>query len=141
MILSHKTDFALRTLMYLAGQDREEPGRKIPTREIAEAFQLSMNHLVKIIHELSQLGYISTTRGPGGGILLARNPEDIRIGEVIEAIEGPLNLHDCVHTEGLCVIESFCKLKGIFRQADQLQRDFLRQHTLADVLLPQRIGA
>ena len=132
--LSHRTDFALRTLMYLGRVAAEKESRRVASAEIARVFDIPLNHLVKIVHQLAQHGYVHTTRGPGGGVELARSPEDIRIGQVIDDFQGPLQLHDCVSSPGLCAIESFCKLQSIFRQGDALQRDFLNRHTLADVI-------
>jgi Rrf2 family nitric oxide-sensitive transcriptional repressor len=137
MTLSHRTDYALRTLMFLAGNSDGDGPERIPSSRIAQSLDISMNHLVKIVHELARLGYVQTTRGPGGGVQLARPAEEIVIGQVIEDFEGKMHLHDCVTTRGICVIESNCKLKGIFRQADELQRSFLQRFTLADVLLPR----
>ena len=133
MTLSHRTDFALRTLMYLARAVGEQRPRRVTSAEISRVFDIPLNHLVKIVNELARLRYVRTIRGPGGGVELARSPAEIRIGEVIDDFQGPLNLHDCVSSPGTCAIESFCKLQGIFRQADALQREFLDRHTLADV--------
>lgn len=134
MTLSHRTDFALRTLMFLARSQRDSPESRNTSAEIAHAFGIPLNHLAKIVNDLARLGYLRTTRGPGGGVALAKSPADIRLGQLIEALQGPLRLHDCVATRGLCVIESFCRLRILFAEADVLQRDFLNHYTLADVI-------
>ena len=123
------TDFALRTLMYLGST-----AARTTASHVAGVFGISANHLAKVVHRLAQLGYVRSARGIGGGIQLARRPEDIRLGEVIEAFEGNMHLLECVQTEGVCVIESFCKLKGALAEAERVQLDFLNSVTLRDVI-------
>lgn len=134
MILSHRTDFAFRTLTYLGEIAQEGSVGRIASAQIAKAFGVPLNHLVKVIHELAQRGYIRTSRGPGGGVELARSPSDILLGQVIEDFQGPIRLHNHIDSPGICAIESTSKLQDVFRQADQLQRDFLNGFTLADIL-------
>jgi Rrf2 family nitric oxide-sensitive transcriptional repressor len=128
MRLTLQTDFALRTLMFLAAK-----GQRATAGEVAQLYGVSSHHMSKVVNQLARLGYVRSIRGIGGGFELARDAAEIRLGEVIEAFEGNMHLLDCVASENVCVIESFCKLKGALREAEQLQLDFLNQHTLADV--------
>ncbi len=118
--------------MYLGA--RRAAQRRTTSAEIAAVFDVSLNHLVKVVNELARLGYIRTARGPGGGVQLGRTPESIVLGDFIEDFQGPMRLHECTVTDGICAIETFCKLKGIFAQADRLQKDFLDGYTLADFI-------
>lgn len=124
-----QTDFALRTLMLLAGR---------PTRatavEVADLYGISANHVKKVVNQLARLGYVRSIRGLGGGIELARSPDEIRIGEVVLAFEGNRHLLDCIGTQNVCAIESFCKLKGVLAEAERIQRDYLNGVTLRDVM-------
>lgn len=129
MRLALQTDYALRTLMYLGSR----PGRATVV-EVADFYHISAAHVAKAVQQLGRLGYLRTVRGIGGGIELARTPESIRLGEVILVFEGNMHLLECVGATGVCVIESFCKLKSVLARAERVQMDFLNGTTLADVL-------
>ncbi|MEQ8854583.1 Rrf2 family transcriptional regulator [Gimesia sp.] len=133
MQLTIQTDYALRTLMYLASRDD-----RATVAEVAALFDISANHVAKVVNQLSRLGYIRSVRGLGGGIELAMPLSEIRLGEVIERFEGNLHLLECVGTEGVCVIQPFCKLKGVLAEAERLQREYLNSVTLADVAPSRR---
>jgi Rrf2 family transcriptional regulator, nitric oxide-sensitive transcriptional repressor len=133
MRLTTQTDYALRTLMFLAARNR-----RATAGEVAELFGISANHVAKVVNQLARLGYIRSIRGIGGGLELARSPESIRIGDVIEAFEGNLHLLDCVGTENVCVIQSFCELRGILAEAERLQLEYLNTKTLKDVVPTRR---
>ncbi|HCO26647.1 MAG: transcriptional regulator, Rrf2 [Gimesia sp.] len=128
MQLTMQTDYALRTLMYLASQDD-----RATVADVAELFQISSHHVAKVVNQLSRLGYIRSVRGMGGGIELAVPLEKIRLGEVIERFEGNLHLLECVGTENVCIIQPFCKLKGVLAEAERVQLEYLNSVTLADV--------
>lgn len=128
MRLTTHTDYALRTLMYLA-----TIGERATAAQVAMLYGVSTNHMAKVVNQLSRRGYVRSIRGIGGGIELARQPEDIRLGEVIEAFEGNMHLLECVATEDVCAIQSFCKLKGALAEAERVQLDYLNSVTLADV--------
>lgn len=129
MKLSLQTDYSLRTLMYLAIQ----PGRR-HVAEIAACFGISEAHVAKVVNHLARMGYIRSIRGVGGGIELARAPEDISVGEIVNAVEGDMHLLDCVVLEKVCVIERSCKLKQVMAKAEQIQRDYFNSVRLTDVL-------
>lgn len=129
MRLTTQTDYALRTLMYLASR----PGRATAT-QVAGLFGISAHHVAKVVNQLARLGYVRSIRGSGGGIELARRPAEIRLGEVIEAFEGKMHLLECVSTEDVCVIQSFCKLKDVLATAEQVQQEYLNSVTLQDVI-------
>lgn len=133
MPLTIQTDYALRTLMYLAART----GRAT-VADVAGLFGISVHHVAKVVNQLARFGYIRSVRGVGGGIELARHPEDVRVGEVVERFEGNLHLLDCVAAEDVCSIQSFCKLKGVLAEAERVQREYLNSVTLADVAPTRR---
>lgn len=133
MRLTTQTDFALRTLMYLVSIK----GRTTAA-QVAKLYGISTNHMAKVVNQLARLGYVRSIRGIGGGIELARQPEEIRLGEVIEAFEGNMHLLDCVATDDVCAIQSFCKLKGALAEAEKVQLEYLNNVTLADVAPTKR---
>jgi Rrf2 family nitric oxide-sensitive transcriptional repressor len=131
--LTIQTDFALRTLLYLAAV-----GRRSTVSEVAALFGISANHIAKVVNQLARSGYVRSIRGIGGGIELARRPDEIRLGEVIRNFEGNWHLLECVASEGVCVIESFCKLKRVLAEAERLQLNYLDGQTLADIVPTRR---
>lgn len=133
MQLTKQTDYALRTLMFLATR-----GERATVGDVASLFHISVNHVAKVVNLLSRYGYIRSMRGIGGGIELAKPTGEISIGEVIERIEGNLHLLSCVGTDDSCVIHSFCRLKGVFAEAERLQKEYLQSVTLADVVPTRR---
>lgn len=123
------TDYALRTLMFLA--DRQ--GRA-NVSEIAEFFRISRDHLAKVARRLTQEGYVRSVRGVGGGLELARPSDEIRVGEVVEAFEGAMHLLDCVAVPDVCVIQPGCRLRSVLAEAERRQMDYLHSVRLADII-------
>jgi len=128
------SDYSLRVLMYLGVHD----ARLATVGEIAAAYGVSENHLVKVVHYLAQQGYIETLRGKGGGMRLARSPAKINVGEVVRGAEESLTLVECFDkaTSG-CRIEDACLLKGVLGRAMDAFFVVLDRHTLADLLMPK----
>lgn len=129
MRLALQTDYSLRTLMYLAAR----PGRQT-IQAVAEFFQISQTHVAKVVNNLSRLGFVRSIRGIGGGLELAKSPDQISIGEVIQAMEGNMHLLECVGTENICVIQQHCKLRTVLDRAERVQMDYLKSVCLSDVL-------
>jgi Rrf2 family nitric oxide-sensitive transcriptional repressor len=127
-----QTDFALRTLMFLALQERRSR-----VADVAEFYGISQPHVAKVVNSLARLGLVRSLRGAGGGIELARHAADISVGEVILAFEGNMHLLECVGTADVCAIQRFCPLLGVLAEAERRQVDYLNSVTLADVL-PRR---
>ena len=131
MRLALHTDFALRTLMFLAGRDgRANIG------EIAEFFGISKDHLAKVAQRLAREGFVRSIRGVGGGLELSRPADDISVGEVIERFEGSLHLLDCAAMENVCRIERRCGLRPVLIEVERIQRDYLNSVRLSDVAAP-----
>jgi Rrf2 family nitric oxide-sensitive transcriptional repressor len=130
MRLALHTDFALRTLLYVATM----PGRAT-VGEIADFYKISVNHLGKVVHQLGRLGYVRNVRGPRGGIELARNPADVTVGAVVRDFEDRnVDLLECIDTAGVCVIQPGCGLRAVLAEAGRRQMDYLDGVTLASLL-------
>ncbi|KAB7705394.1 Rrf2 family transcriptional regulator [Bacillus aerolatus] len=131
MRLTLYTDYSLRVLIYLASKHKGELSN---IKEIAEAYQISKNHLMKVTHELGKLGIIETIRGRNGGIRLAVAPEEINIGEVVRKTEDDFHLVECFNPDtNRCVITSECGLRHVLFQALQAYLAVLDQYTLRDL--------
>lgn len=131
MQLTTFTDYGLRALMYLAA----EPDRLCSVRELAEHYGISRNHLVKVVHKLSQLGYIASTKGKGGGIRLARNPAELNLGDMIRSLEPNMDIVECFDKDtNTCKVTNSCHLKHFLFDAKQVFIESLNQHTLADAV-------
>ncbi|MCX4192733.1 RrF2 family transcriptional regulator [Methylophaga sp. OBS1] len=131
MHLTTFSDYSMRVLMYLAVQ----PGQRVTIGDIAGRYQISDNHLTKVVHFLAKAGYIKTIRGKGGGLMLNRSVEEINLGEVIRKTEGAEGLLPCVQGQGDCCLIPVCKLTGILRESQQAMYQVLDKYTLADLLV------
>ncbi|MDA0832797.1 MAG: Rrf2 family transcriptional regulator [Planctomycetota bacterium] len=129
MRLALQTDYALRTLIFLAHQ-----GERAKVADVSSFYGVSPAHVAKVVNLLSRHGYIRSVRGVGGGIELARPAAEISVGEVIRQFEGNMHLLECVGTENVCVIQPFCKLKTVLSEAERIQQEYLNNVTLADIL-------
>lgn len=125
MRLTRYTDYALRVLLYAEARQ----GQLISIAEVARAYSISQNHLMKIVNDLAQHGYIASFRGRSGGIRLGRPAAEINIGAVVRHCEDGFTLVDCAN----CVIRPACKLTGAIGQAVSAFLAVLDSFTLADV--------
>jgi len=131
--LTSFTDYGLRMLMRMASSQ----DRAFSTAELAEEFELSRNHLSKIMQRLSRGGILETRRGGGGGAVLARTPHDIRLGDVVRLLEEDQPLVECFQTQtNTCSLDGRCRLKARLRTAETAFLADLDRSTLADIALP-----
>lgn len=129
MQITYFSDYSLRVLIYLAAKEE-----KASIAEISQAFGVSKNHLMKAVHNLIKLGYIDSIRGKMGGIHLARPPELINVGEIIQQLEPHMDIVECFNRQtNSCSIAPACRLKGVFQEAKEAFLQTLRQYSLADL--------
>ena len=130
MTLSLFTDYSLRVLMFAALK-----GESFSLSEVAESYDISRHHLVKVVNYLAKLGYLETRRGRGGGIALGMQPEDIRIGMVVRRTEDSPFIVECFDKQhNTCPINGSCRLKGALAQAVNAFYETLDRHTLRDLV-------
>lgn len=135
MRLTTFTDYSLRVLMFLA----TEPGRRATIREIAQAFGISENHLMKVVHLLGRSGWLANVRGRGGGLQLAIPPSEINLGDVVRGTESTMMPAECFDSESnTCTIAPICELRGVLGEAARAFYAVLDRHTLEDVVRNRR---
>jgi len=128
------TDYSLRVLMYIALK-----GEELSTiREIAESYDISRNHLMKVVQELNNKGYLTALRGKNGGLRLNGRPEDINIGALVRDTERDIALVECLGEKNGCIITPACQLKFVLAEALEAFFKTLDKYTLADLLPPER---
>jgi Rrf2 family protein len=114
MQITRQADYAVRAVLYLANLGNNE---RAATSTVAEDQRIPPSFLAKIISQLSIAGLLHTSRGARGGVTLARDPQDITLLEVVEAIDGPIQLNECVGEENDCSFESGCPLRAVWSDA------------------------
>lgn len=135
MQLTRYSDLSLRLLMYLAVRT----GDRATIEEISRAYSVSKAHLTKVAHDLGAAGVINTVRGRGGGLQLARPPEEITVGDVIRHTEENLAIVECFEpAKSHCRIEPVCGLQGVLEEALQAFLRTLDGYTLADLVARRR---
>ncbi|MCP1318287.1 Rrf2 family transcriptional regulator [Halomonas sp. 707B3] len=131
MRLTRFTDYSIRVLLYLAAKGEE----RSTIHEISDTFNISRNHLMKVVQELSQKHYVTAIRGKHGGIILTRDPATIKLGELVREMEHDTALVECFQEENGCIITPACRLKPILNEALSAFFDVLNCYTLADLLV------
>ena len=124
--LTLRADYALRLLIHLAGIG----GSRAQIAQVAEAQAISRTHLMKIANDLTHAGFTEAVRGRGGGIRLGREPQDINLADVINAMEPPCPLVDCTS----CALIRGCGLPAVLDRASRAFRSELAKHSLADII-------
>lgn len=132
MRLTLYSDYSLRVLLYLSRKGEEAA----TISELADFYEISRNHLVKVVHNLGLNGFIITSRGKNGGIRLARSADEITVGEVVRKTEPDFDLLECFNPEtDHCVISKSCHLKSVLFEARAAFIDVLDRYTLADAAM------
>ncbi len=130
MQLTRFSDLSLRLLLYLASRRHDEAAVST-ARATAEIFEVPYTHLVKVVHRLSTLGLIATTKGKGGGVRLGRPAEEIRLGQVLRLTEPSAPIINCF--EPACPLRSDCLLKKALDGAYEQFFQEMDRYTLAEI--------
>jgi Rrf2 family nitric oxide-sensitive transcriptional repressor len=135
MRLTDYTDYSLRVMLYLAVR----PEGLTTIQEISNAYGISKNHLMKVVQRLGELGWIETVRGRNGGLKLNERSAGLTIGEVVRKTENDFALVGCFSDDEAhrrCVIQSHCRLKGVFAAARDAFLAELDRHTIGELAQP-----
>ena len=133
MRLTAYSDYSLRVLLYLALSPEATP----TVKEIADSYDISKNHLMKVVNNLTKSGYVLAIRGRSGGLKLAQDPKKIILGEVVRDTEDDFKIVECFNPEtNTCKIAKDCKLKHILNEALFAFLNVLDKYTLQDLISP-----
>jgi Rrf2 family protein len=130
MQITRQADYAVRAVLYLA-KNRDQ---RASTSQVAQEQRIPPSFLAKIISQLSIAGLLHTSRGARGGVTLAREPKEISLLEVIEAIDGPIQLNECVGENGSCTFDHECPLRPVWCDAQEELVQRLRGTNFAQLI-------
>jgi Rrf2 family nitric oxide-sensitive transcriptional repressor len=137
MRLTSFFDYTLRLLMYAATHS----DRLITIEETAGVYGISRTHLMKVANQLTRTGYLKAVRGRSGGLMLAKRPNRIKLGDVLCATEPDFALVECFSADNRCPISPRCRLRAPLREALNAFTATLDRYTLADLILnPKDFG-
>jgi len=135
MKLSTRGRYATRALLDLALHQREGP---VLLKDIAQRQQISLQYLEHLITPLIGAGIVVSTRGPRGGVSLAKLPEEIRLSEVIQLLEGSLAPVECVNNPGICAHSELCATRDIWSELKKAISGVLESTSLQDLVERQK---
>lgn len=128
MQLTRFTDYGLRVLIHMCNQPQDS---RVGLDFLAEHFNMNLHHLYKVSQRLSQLGWISSSRGKNGGILLEAHTREMSLADIVYELEETMTPIDC---DGIdCPIANRCKLQSVLGLASQAFRNVLAQYKLEDL--------
>ncbi|HMV96865.1 MAG TPA: Rrf2 family transcriptional regulator [Anaerolineales bacterium] len=130
MQITRQADYAVRAVLHLA----RTGDQRTATSTIAEEQHIPPSFLAKIISQLSIAGLLHTSRGARGGVTLAREAKEITLLEVIEAIDGPIQLNECVGENGICSFDEQCPLRPVWCDAQEELVGRLKGTNFADMI-------
>ncbi len=128
MQITRQADYAVRAMVYLA---QLGPEQRAATGQIAKEKSIPPSFLAKIVSQLSVAGLLQTSRGARGGVSLAKPAEAISLLDVVEAIDGPILLNDCVGETNTCEYDDNCPLKPVWCDAQKMLLDHLSKANFA----------
>ena len=138
MKITTKCRYGLRLLLDLAVFASEKRPRML--RDVAKNQDISEKYLSRLVIDLRRAGFITSVRGAGGGYQLAQPPKRIRIVDVLEVMEGPVSIVECLNQTDSCPRSKRCPSQVLWSQINQKIRNVFAQYTLQDLLELQRVG-
>ena len=136
MQITRQADYAVRAVLYLA----RNGDQRTATSMIAEEQRIPPSFLAKIVSQLSIAGLLHTSRGARGGVTLARTPKEITLLEVIEAIDGPIQLNECVGESSSCSFDDDCPLRPVWCDAQEDLVRKLKGTNFSDMVIKKQVS-
>lgn len=147
-VVSNRVRYALHALAFLAHSGPERP---VPSDAILEYLRwysqnlaLSPSYIAKVLHDIARAGFVMALTGPKGGYTLSRNPSEVKVIEVVEALDGPLVSGCCLLSVGDCRQERICGVREIIQEVEMAHYQLLERHTLQSLaekmVFPDQVG-
>ncbi|APF19834.1 RrF2 family transcriptional regulator [Caldithrix abyssi] len=131
-LIKREYDYAVRICAYLAGQKRN---KAIPISRIAELLSITKPFANKIIFQLRKAGIIDSVQGRYGGIYLKRNPKELSVLDILNAMEFNSIINECLRTPGICPIIGFCKIHIFFSELQEILIKRLKEKMISDLVI------
>lgn len=131
MVITRATEYAIRTIIYLA---KHPKGEIVLKKDICRTQDVTPAFLTKILQPLIKAGIVSSQRGVGGGFLLNKSAEEITLLDILEAEEGPLRLNHCLVEKGVCQRDSLCSAHKVWAEAQDSMIEVLQRHSIAELV-------
>jgi len=131
LVITRATEYAIRTIIYLA---KHPKGEIVLKKDICRTQEVTPAFLTKILQPLIKVGIVSSQRGVGGGFLLNRPAEKITLLDILEAEEGPLKLNHCLVEKGLCQRDALCSAHIVWEEAQTSMIKVLQRHDIAELV-------
>jgi len=138
LVITRATEYAIRTVIFLAQQPR---GEIVLKKDICRTQEVTPAFLTKILQPLIKSGIVSSQRGVGGGFLLARDPQEITLLDLLEAEEGPLRLNVCLVDKANCDRDLFCAVHKVWSEAQSEMMRVLKSRSIADLARDTKVYA
>ena len=135
MVITRATEYAIRTVIYLA---KHPKGEIVLKKDICRTQDVTPAFLTKILQPLIKVGIVSSQRGVGGGFLLNKKAEDITLLDILEAEEGPLSLNHCLVEKGICQRDALCSAHLVWEEAQSSMVGVLKRHNVAELVLQEK---
>jgi Rrf2 family protein len=135
VVITRATEYAVRTVLYLAQQPKDDIVLK---KDICRTQEVTPAFLTKILQPLIKMGIVSSQRGVGGGFLLARDPGEITMLDILQAEEGLLKLNHCLVDTDFCYRDGYCSAHEVWQEAQQKMAEILQSYTIADLVCRQK---
>lgn len=129
-MITKKAEYAISALVELA---KLAPGTQVTTREIARRRNIPANLIMPLVSSLREAGWVNSSRGPGGGIKLSRNPADITLRQVIELYDGPISIIRCLLQDSPCRNQTDCSLRNVWAEAQLKMLEVLERVTVKEL--------
>ena len=129
MKITRAADYAIRLLIHLAWD-----GGEWTSRELSGELDIPLNHLAKLVQSLARRGYLLTRKGKGGGLKLAMNPKKVSVADIIEAIEGPIVVSECILHKKSCRFSGKCQARKCLSQLRQQMQKTLQATSIYDLV-------
>ncbi|MFK5927302.1 MAG: Rrf2 family transcriptional regulator [Desulfuromusa sp.] len=131
MVITRATEYAVRTVIYLAQQPKNDI---ILKKDICRTQEVTPAFLTKILQPLIKIGIVSSQRGVGGGFLLAKDPSEITMLDIFQAEEGQLRLNNCLIDADFCHRDGYCSAHEVWQETQQQMAEILKRYSIADLV-------